>query len=368
MAEGLEKYGLDAHCTMILEEYCERIPEFEKLRESVLRIIREAIAANHLPVMTVDSRIKTEASLAGKLVRKGQKYKSLNDITDILGVRIITLYSDDVDKISALVGSMFQIDWANSIDKRKTHDLRSFGYMSLHYICSVPKELFSDEAFPGINEVRFEIQMCSTLQFVWANLEHDTGYKPGVEIPFEHLRNLTRLAGVLELVDDEFCRLRVAMTDYRRKVESLVANGKFDEVELNSDTFDRYLLIRPFDKLNQKIASINQAEIHEASLIPYLSVLRGLGFKTLGDLQRLIKENSEDAFKLAVSEIGNTDIDIISSTLALQDLIIVQIIKMGDGVNGLVRFFNKMNGDSPYNKVRAERIMERAMHLPFIQK
>ena len=94
----------------------------------------------------------------------------------------------------------------------------SFGYLSLHYICSVP-------GFP----YRFEIQMRTLLQHAWANMDHDTGYKSGVEIPKRYMRNMSRLAGMLELVDDEFSKIRIELTDYRRRVQALVRSGNLDE-------------------------------------------------------------------------------------------------------------------------------------------
>ena len=367
MERSVESYGLDLHCTMILEEYRENLPMFEEMRQVLQDKLDAALTANHMPVMSVIARIKTEESLAGKLIRKGQKYKTLSDITDILGLRIVTFFSDDVDKISSLVGALFQIDWNNSIDKRKTHGVDHFGYMSLHYICTLPPSMYVSDRYPQINDIRFEIQMCSTLQHVWTILEHDTGYKSEVEIPFEQLRSMNRLAGVLELIDDEFCRLRSDMTEYRRSVETLVASGRFDDVELNGDTYDRYLNARPFDALNKRIAAVNRAEIQEVSLLPYLKVLKGLGCRTLGDVERFIHDNSEDAYQLAVAAIGQTDLDIIASSLALQDLVIVHLLKMGKGVAGLEKFFNAFFGENAHNHDRAVRLMEKASRLPFMQ-
>lgn len=195
----LQSYGLDLHCTMILEEYRERQPIMKKMATIVNTILKDCLKENNIIVNSVEGRIKTEDSLAGKLARKGAKYNTIDDITDILGARVISYYTDEVDKIAALVEKKFTIDWDNSVDKRKMHSLDSFGYSSLHYICSIPKDLYFDENIPELNTIRFELQMCTVLQHVWATMHHDTGYKSGLEIPQEYLRTLSRLAGMLEL-------------------------------------------------------------------------------------------------------------------------------------------------------------------------
>lgn len=367
MAEDLAKYGLDFHGTMILEEYRAMLPAFERMRDVVLRVLTDCLKQNNLLVTAVEARVKEEKSLAGKLELKGSKYAGLADITDILGARIVTFYSSDVDKIAALAENTFEIDWANSVDKRKMHELNSFGYMSLHFICRIPKSLYCDPEFPEINDVRFELQMRTALQHVWANMYHDIGYKSGVEVPREYLRSLNRLAGLLELADDEFSRIRSDISDYRRKVESLVAGGRFDEVPLNGDTFRSYLSLGPFDALNARIASINCAEIHKSSAINYLSVFSLLQFRTLGDIERLRTDYSESAYQLALLQIGGTDLDIISSTLALQNLCIVYLLVNGGGKAGLVAFYDIINGKSAYNSQRADRVIAQAGQLPFIK-
>lgn len=351
-------HGLDLHCTLILEEYREKLPVFEKMKCIVSETISDSLSANNLLVTALESRIKTEDSLCGKLALKGHKYRDLSDLTDILGARIITFYSDEVDKIAALVQERFEVDWENSVDKRKQHSLESFGYMSLHYICRIPKSLYEDPAMPEINELRFEVQMRTALQHVWANMYHDTGYKSGVEIPQEHLRNLNRLAGMLELADDEFSRIRTQITDYRRKVQALVKDNDFDNVPLNGDTFKSYLALEPFRSLNERIAAINQAEIQQINEMFFLEALKKIGFKTLGDIERMKTKYSDLAYRLAVHQIGKTDLDIISSTIGLQNLCITHITKNDGGQKGLEYFFEALNGPSPYNKQQAERLIE----------
>lgn len=367
MAKDLESYGLDLHCTMILEEYREMLPVVNRLKDVVLNELRKSLVRNKILVTAVEGRVKTEESLAGKLAKKGNKYNTFLDLTDIFGARVITFYTEDVDKISALLENKFNIDWENSVDKRKTYELNSFGYLSLHYICSIPKSLYFDETMPQLNEIRFEIQMRTALQHVWANMYHDIGYKSNIEVPTEYLRTLNRLAGMLELADDEFSRIRTAISDYRYKVQNLVSSGRFDEVPLDGDSFRKYLELHPFDSLTKKIAAINQAEIHQASSFVFLKVLLELGFKTLGDVEKLKRDYKEAAFQLALFQIGGTDIDIVVSTIGIQDLCLVYLLKNGYGEADLTKFFNILNGQSPYNADRAKRLINQAKDMPFMQ-
>lgn len=348
---------LDAHSKQILQEYLDHLPEFQEKAKEIYDTIQETFKKVGLIVASVEYRVKTEDSLAGKLELKGAKYKSLADITDIIGLRVITFYSEDVDKVASAIDRLFVIDWENSVDKRKMLEIDSFGYLSLHYICST-------EGFP----YRFEIQMRTILQHAWANMNHDTGYKSGVEIPTYYRRSLSRMAGLLELVDEEFSRIRVELADYRRKVQALVASGNLDDAPLDGDTYRSYLNLNPFRRLNKNIAAINQAEIQEVSLMPYLEVFQSLGFTTLGDIDRLIKNCSEAAFQLSSYQISLTDLDIISSSLGPQNLCIVYILINGGGTAGLRKLFDTLNGANESNEMMAEYIMDQAKDLPFMNE
>ena len=349
--------ALDLHCQLILEEYRDALPTLDKMKDAVLAKLQKALLRSGLIVTTMEARVKTEGSLTGKLALKGAKYATLSDITDLVGARIVTFYTDDVDRIASMAEKLFEIDWANSVDKRKLHQLDSFGYNSLHYICRLPGY-----------DYRFELQMRTTLQHAWAAINHDTGYKSGIEIPREYMRRMNRLAGILEMADDEFSRIRTELTDYRRRVHTLVQNGKLDDVLLDGDTFRSYLQLGTLDILNKRIAAINQAEIQDAPFAQYLSVLTALNCNTLGDVDRLIKRYEEDAYLLARHQLGNTDLDIISSAIGLQNICVVCILSSGGGKIGLERMFDALNGVNSQNKALAELTYEQAMNLPFMQR
>ena len=347
---------LDPHGEALLKQYRELRPTLEQLAKDAYDQLRRALRDQGIYVTAIEYRVKTEKSLAGKLELKGAKYKSIDDVTDLVGMRVITFYTDEVDKVAAIAKRVFDIDWQESVDKRK-HQLNVFGYNSLHYICRLKT-----------GSPRFELQMRTALQHVWSTIEHDTGYKGDVKIPREYKRQFSRLAGMMELMDEEFSRLRLVLTDYRRQILSMVQNGRLDEVPLSRASFRSFLELQPFDRLNKRIAAVNQAEIYPVSMMSYLPVLESFGLETLGDVQTFIDENSDDAHLLALSQLAVTDLDILSSNSALQYLCLVYVLKHDGGRDGLKSLYDTINGEDESNGMLADLMMSQAETLPFMQK
>lgn len=346
---------LDPQSELILQEYKEHLPQFLEAETQIVESLRSYLSKANIRIAALESRVKSESSLIGKLELKGTKYKSLSDITDIIGLRIITFYPDDVDKVASAVDRLYEVDWDHSVDKRKLHELDSFGYLSLHYVCSIP-----GMPYP------MEIQMRTLLQHAWANMSHDTGYKTNVEIPKKYIRNMNRLAGMLELADEQFSLIRTEITNYRRRMQALVASGNLNDVPLNDDTFRSYLDLDPFGPLNRRIAALNQAEILEAPLMPYLTAFKVLECKTLGDVDQIIKKYSEGAYQIACYQMGLTDLDIMTSTVGPQNLCIAYILKTGGGKAGICNLFDNLNGHSESNEIMAELLVEQADDFPFM--
>ncbi len=173
---------------------------------------------------------------------------------------------------------------------------------------------------------------------------------------------------MLELVDDEFSRIRRELSDYRRRVQNLVASGNLSEVALDGDSFRSYLSIGPFDALTRRIASINQAEVQSADLSPFLPLLKAMGMATLGDVEQLIRDYSDAAYQIACFQIGLTDLDILSASVAPQDICTAFILKNGGGAAGLKMMLDTINGPSEGNSAMAHFLLDQAKDLPFMNQ
>jgi ppGpp synthetase/RelA/SpoT-type nucleotidyltranferase len=352
--------SLDIHVESLLEQYRDLLPRLAELEQHATSLLSSTLSRMGISLNTLEHRIKTEASLSGKLERKGQKYKDISDVTDLVGIRVVTFFTDDVDRVAAIVKELFRVDWKNSVDKRKRHDLTSFGYSSLHYICRMHEGELSN--------IAFEVQIRTVLQHAWSAIEHDIGYKGSVKLPPEFQRQFSRLAGMLELADDEFSRLRTTMSRYSRDLQNLVASGRLEKVPLNHSTFSDFLKTRPFDRLNHRIAAVNQAEIVSVSLLPFYDVLEKFGFKTLGDVEAFVRENEEDAYQLALTGLAVTDLDILSEYVGVQNLCFVHVLKDGGGRSAIKAVYDIIYGEQKTNARQADAVIKKAQNLSFMNR
>ena len=168
-------------------------------------LIQSTVEANGLQVLSVTSRVKSKASVRRKLERPDRE-GDISSLTDILGIRIITYFRDEVDAVARLIEEEFLIDTERSVDKRAALD--RFGYLSLHYIAQLNQNRSQLIEYSTYTGVLFEVQIRSILQHAWAEIEHDRGYKSEAEVPKTVRRRFSRLASLLELADDEFLGLR----------------------------------------------------------------------------------------------------------------------------------------------------------------
>ena len=192
----------------IVDGYSVSRGSYEDCLNYVENTVKNIIKSQSINVHEIVGRVKTIESLEGKVKRKN--YSNLAEITDLCGIRIITYFSDDVDKIAELISQEFEVDLENTIDKRKSEDPTKFGYVSLHYVVGLREENTSRTLYGRFKNIKLEIQIRTVMQHAWAEIEHDLGYKSKEDIPDQYRRQFSRLAGLIELADDNFLQLKIA--------------------------------------------------------------------------------------------------------------------------------------------------------------
>lgn len=284
----------------ILNSYDENKSKYELFATSLKSLLSGLILNNGITIHSIDSRVKERRSLELKIDKKN-KYEKIEDVTDIIGVRVITHYSDDVDKIAKIVEREFSIDSKNSIDKRVSLEPDRFGYLSLHYIISLNENRANLTEHDGYKNLQAEIQIRSILQHAWAEIEHDIGYKSNLGLPDEIRRQFSRLAGLLEIADDEFIKIKESISLRKKEVAKELDSGR-GTVKLDKVSIDEYILKskalhKLSAKLNEKFGfgSYNKANTSELDgVIKSLEILKIKDTKTL---ETLLEKHEGDIIK-----------------------------------------------------------------------
>jgi putative GTP pyrophosphokinase len=149
----------------------------------------------------VSGRPKEVDSLLKKVMRKGYKY--YDDVKDKAGVRVVVRFPEDAEAVGSFIQQAFTV--LDRQDRRECLGSDRFGYLGVHY----DVELHDGEGHPAeFFRRRIEIQVQTSSQALWADIDHELRYKSELSIPLDVQRRLICLSAVVEMADREFARLK----------------------------------------------------------------------------------------------------------------------------------------------------------------
>ena len=282
----------------LVAEYDENYELYKLYTKKTRNAIEELLEEENIKIHSISSRVKEKSSFKEKLNKsEDDEYKVLSDITDISGIRIITIFEDEVDEVAEIIKQEFEIDYENSVDKRNLLDPDRFGYLSLHYIVKSSSERLDLPEAKGSKICKAEIQIRSILQHAWAEIEHDLGYKSEITVPREIRRNFSRLAGLLEIADNEFVKTRDDLKEYEEKISEKIAKEPAS-VYIDQTSLKTYIehnnLVK---KLDEEIAKLHKAELSDSSNDYYIKSLieklNYLNIETINEIKELLNEKYE---------------------------------------------------------------------------
>ncbi len=196
-----------------VREYAALYPTLLEAAEEFVSVVTAILDDAGINYLTVTGRAKSVSSFAAKAARStgGAPAFSdpLRDITDQIGIRVITYVHSDVQAVADLLADQMVIhddrDWG-----QETASEGRFGYASRHLLVGLRDTLTGQAVPEALRGRRVQVQIRTVLQHAWAEFEHDIRYKG--TIPDEHQpefdRRFTLAAGLLELADREFSTIR----------------------------------------------------------------------------------------------------------------------------------------------------------------
>lgn len=209
---------------VILKTYEGYVPYLQKIMKNIQNRLKENLKLSSQP--TYKERIKSFNSYYKKLLRlkptEAIESSSLVCLTDMMGIRIICTFLEDVSDVKDQIKELFDVKEIEI--KGSSQSFKEFGYESVHVLIAVPEDCFPTEDFYDADgnklilpkEAVCEIQIRTILQDAWAEVEHELIYKTEFT-PFDMplKRKLASMNASLSLADIIFQEIR----DYQKNLQ-----------------------------------------------------------------------------------------------------------------------------------------------------
>ncbi len=199
-------------------------------------------------VETVSGRIKNDTECISKFKRKylqqinsdDNNYEINEYLTDLIGIRAVCNYSEDVHEIRRNLSKYFKeieiTDKSNQLER--TDD--KFGYKGLHLQLVLKSRLKGMPEAGQYKNINIELQIRTVIQDAWSVLDHKIKYKKS--IPQNLKRRINRLSALFEIADDEFLSIQKEISIEEQKVSKRLKKGSKIEKSKTLDVF-RFLFI-----------------------------------------------------------------------------------------------------------------------------
>jgi putative GTP pyrophosphokinase len=154
-------------------------------------------------------RIKRFDSYYKKYLNLLKEGQSVPLITDLIGLRVICPFMEDLSLVENLIKENFDV---TEVEKKGHYTYKEFGYESTHLLIKIPADIRRERDDTGCDVA--EIQIRTILQDAWAEVEHELTYKSEFN-PFDTpmRRKLAALNASLSLADIVFQEIRVYQRD-----------------------------------------------------------------------------------------------------------------------------------------------------------
>lgn len=209
---------------------------FENAKKAYIRIISSSLKGTDVGEVTkIEGRVKDKEECIRKFHRKYQSkleadehpYEIKDYLSDLIGIRIICLYEDQIEMVAEVLKQRFKIidvtDMISAVES--TED--SFGYKGLHMDLALNDQMSSLPKYQQYADYPFEVQIRSLIQDAWSVLDHKIKYKKS--IPNDLKRRINILSALFELADREFKEIRNSTLELIQQATVAPISGPLDD-------------------------------------------------------------------------------------------------------------------------------------------
>ncbi|MGO7319404.1 GTP pyrophosphokinase family protein [Rhizobium ruizarguesonis] len=174
------------------------------------------LSGQDIALSSVEGRVKDREECVSKFTRKYRTgletaktpYEIKDKITDVIGLRVVVLYEDDIERVKEAILKEFDVPEVTDKIAQVEGTESSFGYKGLHLDLKLNSARANMPEYQLYSPHSFELQIRTVVQDSWSIIDHKIKYKKS--IPNTLKRRINTLAALFELADREFLAIRDA--------------------------------------------------------------------------------------------------------------------------------------------------------------
>jgi ppGpp synthetase/RelA/SpoT-type nucleotidyltranferase len=244
----------DQEESVIREEYAQKRYLYEGFCREALRQLDQVIQQEAIALaFPIEHRVKALESILEKRMRMPLDTRSIADMRDIAGLRIIILFRRDIKRVTELIQNNFRVTHMEDVQARLEAD--RFGYASIHFEVQPREDWLTVPSWNPLAGLTGEIQLRTASQHIWATSSHLLQYKREANVPIPIRRAINRVAALLELVDLELDRVLDERVGYQTAVSNAAPQDNLLDVDVLRQALRRYLPAQNMDESDQLLLS-----------------------------------------------------------------------------------------------------------------
>ncbi|MBQ7155115.1 MAG: RelA/SpoT domain-containing protein [Synergistaceae bacterium] len=285
--------------------YVESLKLYEEFAARIRNLIQDLVELEGVEFYAIEGWAEKPAEFLRLLSTLEEQ--DLNGV-DLVRVRVLLRFPEDVLKIEELIKSEFEIDPKRSVPSSQLEDPFRFGYPAVVYILALSDSRSGLREWAKYKNLSFRLELRTLLQEAWATIFPRVNQTVGTLSEKKLTRELVLLSSLLEKADEGFLNLRKAVKDEALlvppQVNNAVRSQDAPEAEKLFSDEELYMLFRDDESLLGRWNAIAQeagfpeftpdADYLRESFAHLAGILRAAGINTLSEVRKFIADMEAD--------------------------------------------------------------------------
>ncbi|OEY93845.1 GTP pyrophosphokinase [Acinetobacter qingfengensis] len=195
---------------------------YKQLSTMVATTLTYALDAEHIQYVAVPHRFKQKNSFLKKLLQDNVQPQQM---TDLAALRVVTLLDQDIEQVCQLIRKMFTVIDEKQIEyhipQQDDEQAVQANYPSIHFICELGETRTILPEYAMYKGLRFEIQVKTSLEHTYAEIEHGLVAHLGKRLPSHLKYRMKRLAQTLAQADLELNDIYQQINNYQKMMKNV---------------------------------------------------------------------------------------------------------------------------------------------------